>query len=237
MLKYYAKKNYLKEYNDEKYFKLLNLINKGFIVNIKQAVKFISGEKYNEKKYIDYLKNNSRFLKKKISKNETIVEFGSGFGQILVNLKKDKYFKHNKFFGIDFSNNGILCAKKFSREIVYKKYDLNKNFIKYDFFKFINENFVALFVYSLLLINDTNSFFSKLLRLKISKIILIEPIYEHLSLKQKKYLIENNYKKPILKVLKVLEKKKILKILYIKKNFNCYFNKLLPASFIECQIL
>ncbi|KKQ75749.1 MAG: hypothetical protein US96_C0005G0022 [Candidatus Woesebacteria bacterium GW2011_GWB1_38_5b] len=181
----------------------------------------------------DYLKN--------ISGESPIVELGSGYGSVILDLAKRKEFRKNKFFAADISKNGReltrLIATNENLDVTILPCDLTKKTIVSG----IPENSILLTSYSVhYQPHLSHQFVESLIKLKPKAVIHFEPIYEHCETKslfgqlRKRYIEISDYNRNLMTVLKQAENKNRIKITKINPVvFGA--NSLLPVSVIIWQ--
>ncbi len=250
-IKYKTKKEVLREYDVDKWGVLLNDFNNSKWKNLDEFILHFTGDEQN----VFFWKNNlylmSPFLMNRIQieliKNiikiflptNTIIEIGSGFGNIILNLANDKDFKGISFIGGELTNTGIqltnLLAKKFKLDVTAKHCDISQpNFFDDE----LPSNAIIFTNYSLDYLSRMNDTLIKSFRkLKPKVIISCEPIYKKenhkslLELMMMKYIHLNDYNTNYLEILQKAQRER-------KINIDYYFpqlhgsNPFLPVSLL-----
>lgn len=163
---------------------------------------------------------------KYLLKEKNIIEFGCGTGHNLISLSKLN--KNANLFGLDWSKSSQKIFK-----LLKKKYP-KLNGYSFDYFnpkfnkkiKLQKNNWSGLTVASLEQVGNNFKKFIKFLKQNNPRVIInIEPINELMS-KEKildylsiKYSKNRNYLDNYYNYLKILEKKKVIKIIEVKKSY------------------
>ena len=244
-------KEVLREFNSEKWKKILDKIKSFNSVSINFTDKLNNNNKdknfYLDGKFI--LKDNnkkifkktleiySKIIKKYIDKTKKnyIAELGAGYGSKIINLSNN-FFNNCEISALDISTNAIKIAKKI--KVKNKIKTGYCNFFNYKIDKNIVNNQSIIFTsYSLHYIpKHKEKIIDFFIKLNPKVVIFFEPCFElYPNTKYfelcKKYTMQNNYSVNLIKILKKFEKNKKIKILKIKKNvFGA--NPLLPFSII-----
>ena len=232
------KKEILREFNKEKYALLLNKFQKNKnIITLKEIDRIAYGDKYKIAHLIKIKKKIVKYIIKYKIKNNTLVEFGCGYGSVGLFLIKNKNFKSTKFIFLDIANNGIEVIKKLALQAKINKKRFKTGHVdiyngKLEKKILIPKNSIFITVGSMMYRKKhNNKFLNLFLKNNFDKILFFEPIYEH-NLNNKKicnYFIKNNYHQNFLEILK---RNKKIRIILEKKNLFRYNNKNLPYSLI-----
>jgi len=180
---------------------------------------FKVGDAYNvHKKFLNFI---NKEIIPHISKSDNIVELGSGYGAVILELAKKLKNKKINFFATEFTKSGLEIIKKLSADeelnIVTGSCDITKNpitRIKIPENSLIFTSSVAYIIPELKV-----DFIKNIAKLKPKIVIHIEPLYEDsigndlYSLLRKKYFKINDYNKNLLTILKKCERKKTIEIL------------------------
>ena len=192
-------------------------------------------------RYIKPISTNFEYKYKKIflywiflkyfKKVDNIYEFGCGTGHDLLLLRE--IFPKKNLTGFDWSFNSKKIIKLINKK--HKKAKIKFNFL--NFFNFNKDNFIIpknTGVFTSGALEQTGKYYKKFVKVLINKKIKvcvnIEPMEEFYDFKNKlldkfayTYHKKRGYLKNYLSYLKLLEKKKIIKIIKIHKNgLGCY---------------
>lgn len=235
------KKEVLREFDKEKYFRALKFFKKKN-PSLHDVDKFF----YNKKKEFLLLKKEKKIMiniiKKYCKDSNGITELGCGYGSKSLELIKNKDFKKKNFYLLDISKNAISLIKLLL--LNYKKIKKKINLGTCDFYngKLENNNIpsntVVFTSYALHYKKKlTDKFIKSILKLNPLYVIHFEPIYEHYLKNSKKnycirnYFLKNDYSVNLLSIIKKYQKLKKINIIIEKKSV-FGVNKFLPFSII-----
>lgn len=243
-----------REYNEDKWGHLLNLANDSVDkITLKEIMEWEYGECldgivwHENLKFMNYLELHAEYLRiiierlLKYNKANTIIEFGAGYGSIILNIAKNVLFKSSKIIAGEITPNGkklmrSICSVENLHDIEIVHCDLSSKDIANILIpkdSIIFTSFAACCVPKF-----SYSFIERIINFCPKVVIHFEPIYEFcneddlLGLMRKKYIEMNDYNKNL---YSIIEKGYIdgkLDILNIEKNL-IGANPFLVASIVE----
>jgi len=237
-----------KEYEKEKWGKLLRNLTKTGSFNIRAADKTFLGKK----KSVYLLKNkiyksntfaSRQSCNKSVFKildnfnSKTFVELGAGYGSIILGYLKyrKKFIKNKNWIAYEFSQNALKILKKLdNQKKVISKFG---DFTNPSSFSDIPKGSIIITHMSLMMIPIIKSrLIKKLLDTNPKMVLHFETIPEFcrsdlLGILQQKYIYFNDYNINLFKILHRFEEKKQIRIMQVKKNIYAE-NVLLPTSFV-----
>lgn len=247
------KNSVFKEFEKDKWKRALNHFGSRKKVKIIEVDKFFLDKKkykiFLKKKFEKLSVNKLKAIQFEFIKNELekyyknanqIVEIGAGYGSNIIRLAKYKKFIKKQFLSLDYSRNSIQLCKKIAKANKIK----NIKFGWCDLYKGVSkcnvEKKSLIFTsyclhYGKLL---PKSFMEYLIKIKPMYVFHFEPIYEFFNNKKtphmklcKRYAINNEYSKNLMKILNFYKLKNKIQIIHIKKNI-MGINPFLPFSIV-----
>lgn len=162
----------------------------------------------------EYTNQFINFMLDNISKDEPVIEFGSGIGSKLFVLAKNGF---TNLHGFELTETGVKIAQNYANkkgyDIKFDQLDLTK---KLPCDEIENKIIFTYFVFEQLK-NYLKEILTEIIRCKPKKIINFEVNYDDEPFMVKFYIHSFHYQKNFVKYLKQFEKEKTIKILSIKK--------------------
>lgn len=235
-------RNLKKEFNEDKWNFVLNLIKKNPEIKLNQLEKMIEkdrniflikGGKYFESG-IDIFREivlkdlitGFSYLKKNSLDFLNVFELGAGYGSKILNLANNNIFDNKNLFAVDLSKNGINAIDELARRMQLRIKTINSNFFENDFSYFLSDSVVftsySLHYWDSFKIDTIKSF----IKAGVKAGVHIEPCSDRYFL-----LKDNLYKYLSLKYLKLNDYKENIGLTFQEG----YDNKLIKIKFFDVQ--